>query len=117
MDELQKRKSWRRVGRFRSYYRRVVAREAVVGGRVSGFLSREVVEHVCSVGFIRQSLDLHRSEIYVTVLLEFVDLGLSTEPQWLRDAVESKSSRQACVTSNGGVHVRIFFACVAADVE
>ena len=30
-----------------------VARAAAVGGRVSGFLSREVVEYVCGVGFIR----------------------------------------------------------------
>ena len=29
----------------------------------------------------------------------------------MRDAVESRSSRQACVTSDGGVHVIIFFAC------
>ena len=35
---------------------------AAVGGRVSGFLSREVVEHICGVGFIRRSRDLHRSE-------------------------------------------------------
>ena len=40
----------------------MVAREASVGGQVSGFLSREVVEHICCVGFIRQSLDLHKSE-------------------------------------------------------
>ena len=42
--------------------KRVVAREAVVGGRVSGFLSREVVEHGCGVGLIRRGMDLHRSE-------------------------------------------------------
>ena len=40
----------------------MVVREDAVRGRVSGFLSREVVEHVYGVGFIRQSLDLHRSE-------------------------------------------------------
>ena len=54
---------------------------------------------------------MHKYEIDVTGLLEFVDLGHSIELWWLRDVVESKSSRQACVTSNGGVHVRIFFAC------
>ena len=37
--------------------------------------------------------------------------GHSSEPWRLRDAVESRSSRQACVTSDGGVHVRIFFVC------
>ena len=35
----------------------------------------------------------------------------STEPWWLRDAVESRSSRQTCVTFDGDVHVRIFFFC------
>ena len=69
------------------------------------------MEHVCGVGFIRRSKDLHRSEIDVMGLLEFVDLGHSTAPRWLRDDVESRSSREACVTSDDGVHVRIFFAC------
>ena len=64
--------------------------------------------HVCVVGFIRRSLDLHRSEIDVMGLLEFVDLGHSTKPRCLQDAVESKSSKQACVTSDNGVHLRIF---------
>ena len=40
----------------------MVARAAAVGGRVSGFLSREVIEHVCGVGFIRRNRDLQRSE-------------------------------------------------------
>ena len=35
----------------------------------------------------------------------------STEPWWLQDVVESRSSRQICVTSDGDVHVRIFFVC------
>ena len=51
------------------------------------------MEHVCLVGFIRQRLNVHRSDIDVTGLLEFVDLGHSTEPWWLRDVVEFKSSR------------------------
>ena len=74
----------------------MVARAAAVGGRVPWFWSREVVEHVCGFGFVRQSLDLHRSN------------KLS---HGLRDAMESRSSRQTCVTSDGDVHVRIFFAC------
>ena len=37
--------------------------------------------------------------------------GHSSEPWRLRDVVESRSSKQACVTSDGGVHVRIFFVC------
>ena len=40
----------------------MVARELAVEGQVSGFLSQEVLEHVCGVGFIRRSKDLHRSE-------------------------------------------------------
>ena len=40
----------------------MVVRAATVGGQVFGFLSREVVEHVCGVGFIRRSRDLHKSE-------------------------------------------------------
>ena len=79
--------------------------------RISGFWSQEILEHVCGVGFIRRSLKLHRSEIDVTGLLEFVDLGHSTTPRWLRDAVESRSSREACVTVDGGVHVIFSFAC------
>ena len=35
----------------------------------------------------------------------------STEPWWLRNAMESRSSRQTCVTSDSDVHMRIFFAC------
>ena len=46
-----------------------------------------------------------------TGLLEFVDLRHSTAPRWLRDAVESRSSREACVTSDDGVYVIFFFAC------
>ena len=40
----------------------MLACELSVEGQASGFLSREVVEHVCGVGFIRRSKDLHRSE-------------------------------------------------------
>ena len=87
------------------------ARGKASGDRISGFWSQEILEHVCGVGFIRRSLKLHRSEIDVTGLLEFVDLGHSTAPRWLRDAVESRSSREACVTFDGGVHVIFFFAC------
>ena len=39
----------------------MVARELAAKSQVSGFLLREVVEHVCGVGFIRRSRDLHRS--------------------------------------------------------
>ena len=40
----------------------MVVREVAVGGRVFGFLSWEVVEHVCGVSFIKRSLDLHKFE-------------------------------------------------------
>lgn len=69
------------------------------------------MEHGCVVGFSKGKLFLHKSEIDVTSVLEFVDLGHSTEPRWLRDAMESKSSIQTCVISNGDVHMRIFLAC------
>ena len=87
------------------------ARGKASGDRISGFWSREILEHVCGVGFIRRSLKLHRSEIDVTGLLEFVDFGHSTAPRWLRAAMDSRSSRETYVTSDGGMHVRIFFAC------
>ncbi|XP_050264270.1 uncharacterized protein LOC126708524 [Quercus robur] len=87
---------------------RVEARGKASGDRISGFWSREILEHVCGVGFIRRSLKLHRSEIDVTGLLEFVDLGHSTAPRWLRDAVESRSSREAYVTSDGDVNPTLY---------
>ena len=96
---------------FRRQLRRVEARGRASGDRISRFSSREAEEHVCGVGFDRRRLDVHGSEIDVTGLLEFVDLGHSTAPQWLRDAMDSRSSRETCVTSDGGMHVRIFFAC------
>ena len=40
----------------------MLAHVTVVGGRVLGFLVGYVVEHVYLVGFIRQRLDVHRSE-------------------------------------------------------
>ena len=79
----------------------MLARELAVEGQVSRFLLREVVEHVCGVGFIRRSRDLHKSE----------ELSHSIEPWWLQGVVESRSNREACVTSDNGVHVIFFFAC------
>ena len=81
------------------------------GDRSFGFSTREVKEHGCVVGFLKGRLVLHKSKVDVISLLEFVDLGHSIERWWLRDAVESRSSRQACVTSDGDVHMIIFFAC------
>ena len=40
-----------------------MARGRASGDRISGFWSREVVEHVYGVGFIRRGLDLRRSDI------------------------------------------------------
>ena len=40
--------------------------------QTSRFFYWEAVGNICVVGFIRRSLDLHRSEIDVTGLLEFV---------------------------------------------
>ena len=39
----------------------MAARATTVGGQVSGFLSQEVMEHICGAGFIKRSRDLHRS--------------------------------------------------------
>ncbi|KAK9984434.1 hypothetical protein SO802_033959 [Lithocarpus litseifolius] len=64
----------------RSKLRRVEARGSSLADRISGLWSREVLEHVCGVGFIRRSFDLRRSKIDVTGLLEFVNLGHCTEP-------------------------------------
>ena len=50
----------------------VLACELFVEAQVSGFLSREVMEHVCGVGFIKRSRDLHRSEELSHALLKFV---------------------------------------------
>ena len=73
----------------------VVVRAAAVGGRVPGFWSRHAGEHVCGVGFVRRGLDLRRSDRERHGLLGFEDLDTAVS--------------QACVTSDGGVHVRIFF--------
>ena len=44
------------------------------GGQVPGLWLQEVVEHVCGVGFIRGSLDLHRSDRERHRLLGLEDL-------------------------------------------
>ena len=38
------------------------ARGRASGDRISGFWSQKAVEHVCGFGFVKQSLDLHRSD-------------------------------------------------------
>ena len=38
------------------------ARGRASGDQISGFWSQEVVEHVCGFGFVRQNLDLCRSD-------------------------------------------------------
>ena len=43
------------------------------GDRISGFWSREVVEHVCGFGFVRRSLDLHRYDKLSQGLLGLLD--------------------------------------------
>ena len=49
------------------------ARGRASGDRISGFWSREVVEHVYGFGFIRQSLDLCRSDKLSHGLLGLLD--------------------------------------------
>ena len=50
----------------------MVTRAVFSGDWTSRFFSWKAVGNVCVVGFIRRSLDFHRSEIDVTDLLEFV---------------------------------------------
>ena len=102
-DLTVSRDSWRHVGTFRRCLQRMVARELAVEGQVSGFLSWEVVEHICGVGFIRRSRDLHRSEELSHGFAWVVGFWHSTEPWWLWIAVESRSSRQTCMTFDGDV--------------
>ena len=59
------------------------------GDRISGLLSREVMEHVCGFGFIRQSLDLRRSDKLSHSLLVLLDFDTTQ--------------------SHGSMYVRIFF--------
>ena len=73
----------------------MVARAAAVGGRVLRYWSRYAVEQVCLVGFIRRRLVVHKFDRERHGLLGFEDLDTAVS--------------QACVTSDGGVHVRIFF--------
>ena len=64
------------------------------------------MEHVCGVGFIRQSLDLHRSDKLSHSLLGLLDFDIAQSRSGY--TVESRSSKQTCMTSDSGRHVRIF---------
>ena len=79
--------SWQHVGTFWRCLQCVVARELAVEGQVSGFLSREVLEHICGIGFIRRSRDLHKSEELSHGFAWVVGFWHSTKPWWLRIAV------------------------------
>ena len=57
--DLEVRNLRRRVEDFSET---IEARGRASSDRISGFWSPEVVEHVYGFGFIRQSLDLHRSD-------------------------------------------------------
>ena len=52
----------------------MVARAAAVGGRILGFWLRYAVEHFCLISFIRQRLDVHRSDRERHGLLGLEDL-------------------------------------------
>ena len=49
-DDLEVRNLWRCVADFPEI---TAARGKALSDRISGFWSREVMEHVCGVGFIR----------------------------------------------------------------
>ena len=57
-DDLEVRNLRRHVGDFSET---IVVRGKASGDRISGLWSREVVEHVCGFGFVRQSLNLCKS--------------------------------------------------------
>ena len=72
-DRRAVRPTWRRVWLWSNYVSRFLtargdipktteARGRVSSDRISKFWSREVVEHVCGFGFVRQCLDLRRSD-------------------------------------------------------
>ena len=52
-DDLKVMNLRRRVGIFQSSFRRVRARDNSGGDQLLGFGSREVVDHVFAVGFVR----------------------------------------------------------------
>ena len=54
---------------------------------------------------------MHRSDRERHGLLGLEDLNTAVSHGGCKDAVESRSNRQTCVTFDGDVHVRIFFAC------
>ena len=89
-----------------------MASVAVVRGRVLGFWLRYAMEQVCLVGFIRRRLVVHKFDRERHGLLGLEDLDtavshVSCKMLWSLDPTD----KQACVTSDGGVHVRIFFIC------
>ena len=57
----------------------MVVHANVVGGWIPGLWSRYVVEHVCLVSFIRERLDVHRSnrERHGLLGLEDLDIAMS----------------------------------------
>ena len=61
-DDLKVINLRRRVGIFRKLLLRVEARGKALGDWISRFWSREILEHVCGVGFVRRGLDLRRSD-------------------------------------------------------
>ena len=69
------------------------ARGKASGDRISGFWSREILEHICGVGFIRRSLKLHRSDRERNGLLGLEDLDTagsygSCEMLWSLDSAD-----------------------------
>ena len=63
------------------------------GDQISTFWSREVVEHVCGVGFIRRSLYLRRSDKLSHDLLGLLDFDTAQshgdcEMLWSQDPTE-----------------------------
>ena len=111
IDELHTRSKEERGMRLWSLWQRVVARAAVDGDLAPVLWPQEAMEHVYMVDFIRQRLDVHKSDKWVTDFLCLWILGtvvshggcvvsLSLDPK----------SQQAPMISVGGVQVGNFFA-------
>ena len=58
-DNLEVKNLWQGMGDF---LEAIAAHGEASGDRIFGFWSWEVLEHICGVGFIRQSLELCRSD-------------------------------------------------------
>ena len=89
----------------------MVARAASIGGRIPGLWSQYAVEHVCGFGFVKRGFDLGRFDREKHRLLGLENLDTTTVSHGDCKMLWSLDLADKHVTSDGDVHVRIFFAC------